>query len=71
VDDYTDEPLPAQSHCKQDGWVFIGACPHCSPSCDCGMHCTGPYLVGLDDNKQAVYSPFMTVLTDGDEGPWT
>lgn len=65
-DDYPDEPAPAQVHCKQDGWVFPGTCPHCFPGCSCGTRCAGPYLVGLDDG-QPVYSPFMTVLTGGEQ----
>jgi hypothetical protein len=65
-DDYPDEPTPAQVHCKQDGWVWPGVCPHCYPGCACGKRCSGPYLAGLDDDGRPSYSPFMTVLTGGD-----
>jgi hypothetical protein len=64
-DDYPDEPAPARIHCKLDGWGWPGTCPHCLPSCSCGKKCSGPYLAGLDDNGQPIWTPVMTVLGGG------
>lgn len=53
----------AQSiHCKQDGWGWIGTCPHCHPGCPCGRYCNGPYLAGQDDQGQPVYSDTPVAL---------
>lgn len=59
--------MSAKIHCKTDGWGWIGTCPHCFSSCACGKYCKGPYLAGIDDNGQPLYSVTPVVLSESDD----
>ncbi|MFJ8727680.1 hypothetical protein [Streptomyces sp. NPDC093269] len=60
--------MTAKIHCKQDGWGWLGTCPHCYPSCPCGRYCYGPYLAGLDEQGNPIYSstPVSVSVPDPD-----